>query len=359
MIVTGIQIYRMTAPLRKPFKTALRTVDRMENVIVVIFTDTSHVGLGGAAPSNAITGETLESLEAAIQHIGLVIKGMDLLCYEEVLRIVQSCIFGNSSAKAAIDMAVFDLAGKHYQVPLYRLLGGSRRELTTDYTIGIDTPEKMAAAALRKVREGFQILKVKVGDDSRQDRERLRAIRHSVGEKIQIRIDANQGWKAKEATRTVTALQAEGIDLELIEQPVKHHDIEGLKFIKDRVDLPIIADESVFSPWDALQLIGRNAIDGISIKLMKCGGILQGLKLAAIAESAGIECMVGSMVEGAVGVTAAAHLAAARPVITRLDLDAPLYCAENPVRGGIQYNGPQIALPETPGLGIDGILGII
>ncbi len=359
MIVEHIEIHRMTAPLRKPFKTALRTVDRMENIIVLLKTDTEHTGIGGAAPSSAVTGETMESLESAALLIGRTIRGMEILHYEEILRSVQNCIVGNMSAKAALDMAILDLVGKHYKVPLYRLLGGRPRELTTDYTIGIDSPDKMAAESLELAGRGFSIFKVKVGKNSDLDLERLRTIRRSLGGEVPIRIDANQGWGAKETVRFVNRAQSEGIALELVEQPVKRDDLEGMKYVKDRVELPVIADESVFTPKDALQLIGRNAVDGINIKLMKCGGIFQGLKLAEIAEIAGVECMVGCMVEGMVGVTAAAHLAAARPVITRLDLDAPLYCEENPVGGGIHYNGGQITLPETPGLGIEGISGII
>ena len=358
MIVTNIKTHRLTTPLRKPFRTALRSVDHMENVIVIVETDTDHIGIGGAAPSSAVTGATTESVEGAALFVGHAIKGMEVLHYEEILQSVHSCMVGNASAKAAIDMAIFDLVSKHYQAPLYEFLGGCRRQLITDYTIGIDSPEEMASESLQKVDQGFFTLKVKVGSDNCSDLERLRAIRQSVGKEIRIRIDANQGWGSKKAVRTINKLQSEGIDPELVEQPVKHYDIEGMKYVKDRVELPVIADESVFSPWDALQLVRRNAVDGINIKLMKCGGISQGLKLAAIAEIAGIECMMGCMVEGLVGITAAAHLAAARPVITHLDLDALLFCDENPVLGGIQYNGGQIILPETPGLGIDGISGI-
>ncbi|MCF6239114.1 MAG: hypothetical protein L3J79_09970, partial [Candidatus Marinimicrobia bacterium] len=144
-------------------------------------------------------------------------------------------------------------------------------------------------------------------------------------------------------------------DIELMEQPVPAHDFEGLRYVRENVSMPVYADESIFSPHDALTLVSMNAVDGLNIKLMKCGGIYNALKIVAIAETAGIPCMIGSMMESHISVAAAAHLAASRTVIKRYDLDAPLFCSFNPAVGGISYQGSKVCFSDAPGLGIESI----
>ncbi len=271
---------------------------------------------------------------------------------EIIFQKLNACMIGNHSAKAAVDMAVYDLLGKRYGVPLFRLLGGAGRPFETDMTVSIDSPEKMAMDSQEKTKQGFGILKIKVGNDPDLDICRLLAIRKAIGPDIKLRIDANQGWKPKEAVVVVDRLSQKHVDIELLEQPVPAGDYAGMRFVRDRVDIPVIADESVFSASDALRLIEMQAADGINIKLMKCGGIFNALKIAAIAESAGLTCMVGSMMESSLSVAAAAHLACSKKVIVAYDLDAPLFCSVNPVQGGIQYQVSTITIPDGPGLGI-------
>ncbi|RLB78796.1 MAG: dipeptide epimerase, partial [Deltaproteobacteria bacterium] len=148
-------------------------------------------------------------------------------------------------------------------------------------------------------------------------------------------------------------LAALGINIELMEQPVAARDFVGMCYVRDHLHLPVVADESVFSPRDALELVNMGAVDGLNIKLMKCGGIYNALKIIAIAEAAGILCMIGSMMESHVSVTAAAHLAVSQTCISRFDLDAPLFCSINPAIGGITYQGSRVFLADTPGLGIE------
>jgi L-Ala-D/L-Glu epimerase len=355
MKLLEIQAQTLSIPLKQPFKTALRTVDCIENICVRITTDTEHTGFGGAAPTAVITGETASSILGALKHIHDNLTGMNIEDAEIIFQKLNACMIGNPSAKAAVDMAVYDLLGKRYGLPLYRLLGGTDSPLETDMTISIDFPEKMASDSLERSGQGFGILKIKVGNDPGLDIRRIMAIRKAVGPDIKLRIDANQGWKPKEAVVVVNRLSKEGVDIELIEQPVRAGDYAGMRFVRDRVDIPVIADESVFSPADALRLIEMQAADGINIKLMKCGGIFNALKIAAIAESAGLTCMVGSMMESSLSVTAAAHLACSKSVIKAYDLDAPLFCSVNPVRGGIHYRASTITIPDSPGLGIRSI----
>ncbi|MBF0708642.1 dipeptide epimerase [Alkalihalobacillus hwajinpoensis] len=353
MKITNIETFSVSVPLKKPFKTALRTVTNAEAIIVKI-TAGEYVGYGEAPPTVVITGESLASIDSAIQHVVKPkLVGMDLTEYESVMYTLQKSMIGNTSAKAAVDMAIYDLLAKRSQLPLYQFLGGYRNALETDYTVSVNEPVEMATDAVQYIKDGFSILKVKVGKDTIQnDLSRIKEIRKRVQNDAVIRLDANQGWTAKEAIYAIRKMEDEGLNIELVEQPVHAKDIEGLRKVTDAVYTPIMADESVFSPEDALKVIITRASDLINIKLMKSGGIHQALKINALAESAGIECMVGSMIESRVGITAAAHLAASQRNITRFDFDAPLMLDYDLVNGGVQYTKNMMTFTEDYGLGI-------
>ncbi len=355
MKITAINIQVVSIPLVTTFKTALRSVDQIENILVTITTDTDLVGFGGAAPTAVITGETVSSISGAIEHIRDHIVGMSLAESENIFQQLNRCIVGNTSAKAAVDMAIYDLLAKELSIPLYQLLGGMVSTVETDTTVSIDTPEKMMTESKEKMNAGFDILKIKVGGDPELDIKRLQSVREAIGSEVRIRIDANQGWNPKEAVQVGQELVRTGVNIELMEQPVPARDFDGLRYVRENVSMPVYADESVFSPQDALDLVSMKAVDGLNIKLMKCGGIYNALKIAAIAETAGIPCMIGSMMESNVSVTAAAHLAASRTIISHYDLDAPLFCSINPAVGGISYQGSRVYFSNIPGLGIEKI----
>ncbi|WP_270182086.1 dipeptide epimerase [Alkalihalobacillus sp. CinArs1] len=356
MKITNIETFAVCAQLKKPFKTALRTVTTAESVIVKV-TAEDVIGWGEAPPTVAITGESKESVISSINnHISPKLIGLELSSYETIFKVLHTSLVRNTSAKAAVDMAIYDLLAKQSNLPLYQYLGGFRDLLETDYTVSVNSPEEMGDDASQYVSEGFNILKVKVGKDTiERDLERIKEVQNRTGNKASIRLDANQGWTAKEAIYAITKLEQEGINLDLVEQPVPAHDIEGLKRVTDSVNTPIMADESVFSARDALQVVSIRAADLINIKLMKAGGIHQALKINAIAESAGIECMVGSMIESKLGITAAAHFAASQKNITRFDFDAPLMFKEENVDGGVAYNKSMITFNSYTGLGIHSV----
>lgn len=359
MKITAVRIGRLEIPLKKPFKTALRTTNNVPTNIVEIQTDKGICGYGEAPPTAAITGDIDGGIICAVMtRIAPVIGGKDIEDLQDILALVHRSVIGNSSAKAAVDIALHDLWGKLLGLPLYRLWGGSPRCLSTDYTISLNAVEEMAADSKDAVKEGYEALKIKVGNDFRLDMERMKAIREAVGPKILLRVDANQGWKPKEAIRAIRYMEDEGLDIELVEQPVASYDIEGLRQVTESVDTLILADEAVYSARDALKLIACRAADMINIKLMKCGGLGEALKICAMAEAAGMQCMVGAMMESKVSVTAAVHLAMARPVISQYDLDPPILCSASPVQGGAQYDGARITLPDIPGLGIEGVTGV-
>jgi o-succinylbenzoate synthase len=353
MKIIDIKLEHISVPLKTPFKTALRTVNSVEDIIVKVITDTGNIGYGEAPPTAVITGDTTGSITAAINEVikGNII-GMEIENFEELMIKLNKSMVKNTSAKAAVDIALYDLYGQLYKAPLYKLLGGYRKEITTDITISVNSPEEMAEDSVAAVKRGYKTLKIKVGKDSALDLERLKAIRTAVGQSIDLRLDANQGWKPKEAVKILRKIEDLALNIELVEQPVEAHDIEGLKFITDNVYIPVMADESVFSPMDALKIMQMRAADIINIKLMKTGGLYNALKICSMAEIFGIECMIGCMLEAKVSVTAAAHLAAAKSVITKIDLDGPVLCKEDPISGGAIFKESNITLGTGFGLGI-------
>jgi len=352
MEITDIQLGHLSIPLKTPFKTALRTVTHMEDVLVKIHTDTGNVGYGSAAPTASITGDTSSSIETAIQeHIKKQLIGLSIENFEEVMLRLHTSLVKNTSAKAAVDIALYDLCGQLNEVPVYKLLGGYRKELITDITISINEPEEMARDSLDAVKKGFKTLKVKVGKEPEKDIKRLKRIREEVGQNIHLWIDANQGWTPNESVYILEKMEDAGIRIELVEQPVKGHDLNGLKFVTDNVSIPVVADESAFSPQDVFKIIQMRAADLINIKLMKTGGIYNALKICDMAKRANIECMIGCMLESKISVTAAAHLASARSIITKCDLDAPILCKEDSIKGGALYKDDQIILSDEPGFG--------
>ena len=359
MKITDIRIGEISVPLRTPFKTALRTVDSVEDVIIEIHTDTGSVGFGEAPPTGAVTGDTKGSITGALKdHIINSLIGMDVESFEEVTLKLDKCVMHNTSAKAAADIALYDLFGQLYKAPLYKILGGYRKEITTDITISVNSPEEMARDSIDAVSRGFETLKIKVGMDSAVDLQRMKAIREAVGYNVRLRIDANQGWKPKEAVRALKQMEDAGIDIEFVEQPVAANDIDGLKYVADHVSIPVLADESVFSSENALEILQKRAADLINIKLMKTGGLHNALKICSLAEIYDVECMIGCMLEAKISVNAAAHLAAAKKIITKIDLDGPALCSEDPIEGGSVFDGYKITLSDGPGLGIKKVGGI-
>lgn len=356
MKITKVKLGRISVPLRTPFKTALRSVNSVEDVIVEVHTDTGAVGYGEAPPTGAITGDTTGAILGAIQdHIAKTIIGRDVDELEPLLQAIQKCIVGNSSAKAAVDMAVWDLYGQLYHIPVYKLLGGGRKNIVTDITISVNDPETMASDALKALARGYDCLKMKVGVDPTLDVARLKAVRDAVGKETVIRIDANQAWQPKQAVRLLNQMQEQGLDIELVEQPVAAHDFEGLKYVTERSYVPVLADEAVFSPENAMTIMKMGAADLINIKLMKCGGIYNALKIASAAEVFGVQCMIGCMLEAKISVNAAVHLACAKNIITKVDLDGPVLCSEDPILGGAVFNEKNITVSDAPGLGILGV----
>ena len=354
MKITEIRLGMLRVPLKTPFKTALRTVDTVHDVVVQIHTDTGHIGWGEAPATAVITGDTHGSIiEAIATCIGPRLIGREVADLNRNCTLVQGAMIHNTSAKAAVEIALYDLWAQLHNAPLYQMLGGGEPVITSDITISVDHIDKMVADSLSALERGFESLKIKVGKDIGLDIERVKAIHAAVDGRALLRLDANQGWTAKQAVFAMTALENAGVELELLEQPVKADDIAGLKYVTDRVNTPVMADESAFSPLQAIDLIQQRAADIINIKLMKTGGLSNAIKVADIAALHGVPCMIGCMLESSISVAAAVHLAVAKSdVISKIDLDGPSLCAFNPVTGGVNFNESEITISDAPGLGI-------
>jgi o-succinylbenzoate synthase len=360
MKITEFRYGMLRVPLKTPFKTALRTIDTVEDIVISVHTDTGHVGHGEAPATAVITGDTHGSIVEAIRKfIAPRLIGQDVANLNRLTHLVQNALEKNSSAKAAVEIALYDLFGQLYGAPLYRLLGGGDPVITTDITISVDYIDKMVADSLSAVERGFESLKIKVGKDIGVDIERIKAIHAAVDGRALLRLDANQGWTAKQAVYALQSLEDAGVRLELVEQPVKAQDLEGMKYVTERVHTPIMADESVFGPTEVVDLIRMRAADIINIKLMKTGGLSNAIRIADIAAMYRVECMIGCMIETSVSVAAAVHLAVAKSdVITKVDLDGPSLCVYDPVEGGVVFNESEISVTDAPGLGIRSIRGL-
>jgi len=353
MKIIGIESKILKTPLKTPFKTSLRTVTHLEDLVVMIHTDNGLVGYGEGAATAVITGETLISMRGAIEHIKPLLLNREIEDFNQLLSLIEQSMIHNTTIKSALEMALYDLRAQNLKLPLYQLLGGSKTTFSTDITISLNPIDTMIEDCQKAIVLGYTILKIKVGENLLKDYERIVTIAKTFPN-ITLRIDANQAWSPKESVNLLNKIENQNIIMELIEQPVKANDFRGMKYIKERTVTPLLADESVFSAKQAIELLEMDACDFINIKLAKCGGISSALKIADIAQLYSVKCMIGCMLEGPISVASAVHVASAREhTITMLDLDGASLLASNPVKCGTFFNENQIKLDSTAyGLGV-------
>ena len=311
------------------------------------------IGQGSAAETVAVTGESAETIAAALTGpLRAAVEGVT----DSVAGLsdrVAAALEGATSAKAALEVALHDAWARAADRPLVELLGGRLEDgLMNDMTISLEDPEVMARHAREAVAAGEQILKIKLGHDIAADRERLSAVVDAAPH-ARLRLDANQGWSPSQAIEIITGFEAAGLPIDLVEQPVAAANIEGLARVTAAVSLPIMADEAVWSVEDARRLVDTGACDLLNIKLSKTGGLRGALAIAEVAQSAGVECMLGAMMEPRISITAAAHLAIAHPAITMIDLDPPAWFASDVPAGGYVQDGAWLRLIGGPGLGLE------
>ena len=353
MYIEKISIHRLCIPRIRPTKVAMGELDSANNIALQIYTDTGLIGSGEASPFAPITGDTQDSNEAIAGELARLIIGKNPLAIEVRMAEINRFTVGEPSIRSAFDMALYDIAAQAANMPLYQFLGGELRTLRTDLTIGLqDSVEQTIERAKEILADGFDAIKLKVGRPGIEDVAHVKAVRELAGPEIAIKIDSNQGWDYPTAVANINAMTP--LNLQYCEQPLAVWDYENMARLSDKVALPLCADESVFDEKDALKIIKLGAADYLNIKLGKAGGIHTGLKINALAEAAGLKCMISCFAESRLGLTAAAHLAVAKTNIAFPDLDSALSYKQDPVIGGMIYDkqvGGKLRMPDGVGLG--------
>ena len=354
MKIVDILIKKVDFKRRKVFKIAFgKGTDISQRIYIKILTDEGIYGLGESTPSPLVMGETIEGVISAIEYMKPSLLGADPLDIANIHKIMNGTLLHNTSAKAAIDIACYDIIGKKEGKAVHLLLGAQKDSLQTDITIGIDSVDEMVKEAVERVGEGFRILKVKCGIEPEKDIEVIKQMRNAVGDEIDLRIDINQGYDVKTALHVLEEMKKYNITE--AEQPLPYWDIHGMAEINKLSPIPIMADESVHIPTDAETVCQHDAAKIVNIKLMKCGGIYPALQIADIAKKYGKNCLVGCFSESKLAISAAAAVVLSRDNIESADLDS-FFSFTNPevgVTGGFKVDKDIITMSSGAGFGFD------
>lgn len=343
-------------PLKGEWKISYYGTNTRAHAVIQVITEDGIKGYGEASPAPAFMGETAHTIHLVIQkYIKPRILGENIFDIEKIHELMDEAIYGNYAAKACIDMALYDVMGKTLNMPVYKLLGGKYRDdVELSWVVGI---KKDLSAAIEEaehyVSQGYKTIKLKVGNSPEKDYQLVKAIRDHFGDRIKIRLDANQGYDYVTAIQLFSKL--EEFDLESIEQPVKRWDIEGMKKVKESLNTPIMADESISNFNEALQVINSNAADLINIKVGKVGGLWPAKKIATLAEAAGMQATAGSNLELGIGSAASIHFVASSKALSYpndLLLGIDLH-NKDVIRGIIEVVDGKAKCPEFPGLGVE------
>jgi L-alanine-DL-glutamate epimerase-like enolase superfamily enzyme len=351
VIITKVDIYRFSIPM-VPFTIATGTMAHAQNVFIRVYTDAGFYGVGECSAFPMIVGETQDTCLIMAKEFAKLWIGKDALDIECRLQDLHDFAAGNTTIKSAFDMALYDIAAKDSGLPLYKFLGGEKRIVETDITIGIATPQIMAEKAAEFKALGAHILKVKLGKGAVEDVERIKLIRKAVGNSMKIRVDANQGWSFDAAVFALQSLDEYGI--EFCEQPMRTWRDDRLPELMQLSPVKIMADESVYNHHDARRQINSRSCDYINIKLAKSGGIFEAIKIHDVAAEKGIACMMGGMLESRIALSAKLHFVYASPNIKFYDMDTCMLGHKiDPCIGGVTYDGYLLNIDDTIGIGAD------
>lgn len=362
MRITGVRTVVVWGPRRAAYggvtRTALGPAAVSEYALVFVDTDAGIVGLGEIASVFTRRGRLLaRDVEA---RLGPAVTGEDPFRIAYLVQKMDRALDGVEEAKAGVEMALWDIVGKALDTPVYNLLGGKVRErIPLSYSIPFGEPKAMAEYALERVRAGHRTIKVKVGNAPALDLEAVQRVREAIGPEVRLRVDANMAWPtAKEAIRLIRAMEA--WNLELVEQPLPAHDLDGMAEVRRAIGVPLMADESLRTPRDAMAVIRRGAADVANVYVTEAGGLLNASRIFTLCEAAGMPCMIGSMPEFGIGTAAQMHLGVA---MTNLGPDSDtcgvLYHAEDLLTRPLRIEGGYAYPPEGPGLGVEVDMAVV
>ncbi|MEM4934528.1 MAG: dipeptide epimerase, partial [Thermoplasmata archaeon] len=348
-MINKINFKKITIQMKKPFRIYLGSSDIYEGYLVKVETDEKVIGFGESVPSPYITGDSLGSIEEELKSFSQLLKG-DEISTEILNEKMKKRYKGSKASRAAIDMAIWDIIGKISNKPVYQLLGKYRDEIKTSYTVDLVDPEDAIEMAKSFLSQGVKVFKIKLGSGLEKDVERVKNVRETIGEKMMIYVDFNQAYNPKMALKVIKNI--EKYNIEFVEQPVPAYDLNALKWVKEKSEIPVMGDESIFSIYDAAKVISMEAVDMINVKIMKAGGITEGIKIIDVAESFGIPVMIGCMVETKLALSAGLNLALSKSNVKYADLDGDTSLLEDITEEGIIFKEGKLSFKGLPGLGV-------
>ena len=357
MKIDDVRVTLVDIPVKRPHHMSFTTLTAVNFAFVRITAADGLMGWGEAACLGGPTWseESSESVAATVErYIAPWLIGRDATALEALRLEMARRVQGNPFARAAVEMALWDLNGRALGVPVHRLLGGKVREsVPLSWSLAVAAGEAEIAEARELVARGHRIFKIKTAAHPvDHDVARVRAIREAGGPQVSLRVDANQGWDRPTALRAIRAMEPYALDF--VEQPVPRWDLEGLALVGKSVAVPIMADESCFTPHDALAIARAGGVSILGLKVTKSAGLLGTMAVARIAEAAGMTCYVGCMIETSLGTAAYLHVAlAAAPVTWGCELFGPLLLRGDVVREPVRYAEGAIQSLDGPGLGVE------
>ena len=354
MKITKIETTPYGVPV-KGFADAYTSFNRSDAILVRIYTDEGHIGIGEAcAWEPEFYGETRESIESTIlNYAAPKIIGEDPFDIGRIMMILDQNLARITCVKEGIDLALHDLLGKILNIPVYKLLGGKfRNKIHVGSEIGINTPQAMADNALEVLKQGINVIKIKGSDEMNLDIERIKTVRAAVGDDVQLRLDPNAAWDTMGAIRVMRAV--EDCHLELLEQPIPSWDLKGMAHIRNNIGIPLMADESIWIPQDAIKIHDYGAADLLNLKIAKTCGLYLGKKVEAVAEALGLPCIAGTELEPGISAVAKIHMAASMKIHPIASEFTELTQVDGTIlKKPLQVVDGCLKVPEGPGFGVE------
>lgn len=353
MKIKEMTLWSQNLKLKTPYEIAYETIAIAPQVFLEIKTSNPKItGFGCAAPDLEVTCETIETVTRTFnEKVEPVLKNSNPLRIDFQMEKFRNEMIKNPSCMAMLNMALFDILGKYSNLPVYMLLGGFRNKIKTSITIGILPIGETVKEAEKYVRQGFKSLKIKGGNCVLEDIEKVNKVREAIGKKIEIRFDANQGYSVEDTMKFFK--HCKQTKIEILEQPTKKNDLMQMKELTNRIDIPVMADESLMTLMDAFKLARRDIVDMINIKLMKVGGITEAVHINSVSKAAGLEVMVGCMDESALAISAGLHFALSKKNVYYADLDGHFDLEDDPAKGAVILKDGMLYPTEKPGLGFN------